>query len=110
MALAGSWARGEPHSGSDVDLVVLTDDPAAYVESDAWTPDFGGELVATRRWGVLVERRLRAPDGLAIDVGFVEPSWASTDPLDPGTARVAAGGLEPVYDPQGLLAALGELT
>jgi hypothetical protein len=99
IALVGSRARGEARAGSDVDLVVLTDEP----EPRGWLDGLDVEHVATRRWGVLTERRLRAPSGLELDVGFAEPAWASTDPLDPGTARVVAGGLVALHDPAGLL-------
>ena len=34
------------------------------------------------------------------------PDWASTTPLDEGTAHVVAGGLVALYDPTGLLSAL----
>lgn len=106
VALVGSWAREEAGPGSDLDLVVLTDDPGAYLGSDAWTAALGGELVATRSWGVLVERRLRTPDGLELDVGIAAPSWASTSPVDPGTVQVVSGGMRPLYDPDDLLARL----
>ena len=40
-------------------------------------------------------------------MGFVEPSWAATDPVDPGAAEVVSdGSLLPTYDPDGLLAQL----
>jgi hypothetical protein len=106
VALVGSWARGAAGPDSDVDLVVLTESPAVYLEREEWVRELGGaRVVRTRRWGVLTERRLAMP-GLEVDVGFVLPSWASTDPVDAGTARVVAGGLVPLYDPQGLLARL----
>jgi hypothetical protein len=109
VALVGSRARGEARPDSDVDLVFLTDDPAAYIERDDWAFELGARaIVRTRRWGVLVERRLAMPDGPELDVGIVSPSWASTAPLDPGTARVAREGLVALHDPDGLLAALVE--
>jgi hypothetical protein len=55
------------------------------------------------------ERRLRAPSGLEHDVGFAPPSWAAADPVDPGTARVVAGGLVPLHDPGGLFLELLDL-
>jgi DNA polymerase/3'-5' exonuclease PolX len=107
VALVGSWARGKPKMDSDVDLVVLTDDPAAYIESEDWIGGLGGVSVSrTRRWGVATERRLITAEGLEIDVGIVTPDWAATDPVDEGTRRVVEDGMVAIYDPDGLLAAL----
>jgi predicted nucleotidyltransferase len=102
-ALVGSHARGTARPDSDVDIVVVTSDPSAYVDSDDWAPSLAGEIVLTRRWGVLTERRLRTSAGLEVDLGVVDTSWTSTDPVDAGTSRVAREGLIPLYDPTGLL-------
>jgi hypothetical protein len=107
VALVGSWARGAAGPGSDVDLVVLTESPALYVAGEEWARELGAaRVVLTRRWGVLVERRLAMPGGLEVDVGFVLPSWASVDPVDAGTVRVVGDGLVPLHDPAGVLARL----
>ncbi|HET8741344.1 MAG TPA: nucleotidyltransferase domain-containing protein [Gaiella sp.] len=108
VALVGSWARGEAQAGSDVDLVVLTHDPAAYLEHDGWIEQLapGTRLVRAASWGAIDERRLLLPSGLEVEVGVGRPSWADTDPVDPGTRRVVCDGLRPVFDPAGLLAAV----
>jgi hypothetical protein len=103
-AIVGSWARGEPRMDSDVDVVLLTDDAEAFIDSDAWAQDWGAaSIVRTQRWGVLTERRLAMASGLEVDVGVVAPSWASLSPLDAGTAQVVAAGLIPLHDPHRLL-------
>jgi predicted nucleotidyltransferase len=108
VALVGSWARGAERPDSDLDLVVLTDDPAGYLERDDWVEELqpGAELVATRDWGTIVERRIRLPSGLEVEVGIGRPSWADTSPVDPGTRRVVRDGMQALYDPRGMLAAL----
>jgi len=110
VGVVGSWARGVPRADSDVDIVVLTTDKAAYVESDEWAEAFLGEpapVVRRAEWGALTERRLQLPSGFEVEMGFVAPSWAAADPVDPGTAAVVGdGGLLPVYDPDGILAKL----
>jgi uncharacterized protein len=110
VGVVGSWARGTQRPDSDVDIVVLTADTAAYLDSDDWIENaFDTTLPVIRRaeWGVLTERRLLLPSGLDLEMGFVEPSWAKTDPIDPGTREVVRdGGLVAVYDPDGMLSRL----
>ena len=107
VALVGSWARGTPDPGSDLDLVLLADEPGTYTGLDAWAGELGAlEVVRTLRWGATTERRLLMHSGLEVDVGVAEPSWARADPIDPGTLRVVRDGLRALYDPRGLLEAL----
>ena len=106
LALVGSWARGTQGPRSDVDLVLLTDDPSFYVDSDSWISELGAHAVArTTRWGAIIERRLRLSDGLELEFGIGRPDWAQVAPLDPGTARVAQG-MRVLHDPRGVLARL----
>jgi hypothetical protein len=94
---------------SDVDLVVVTDAREQYVSDASWLEAAVGgpaELLRTQGWGPLTERRAVLSSGLHIDFGFVPRSWASTTPIDPGTARVVQDGFVPVVDPNGVLARL----
>jgi predicted nucleotidyltransferase len=104
VALVGSWARKDPRPGSDLDLILLSEDPSRYIEREDWAEELGTDRVtpATAR-GVLSERRLHLPSGLELDIAIGSPSWARTDPLDPGTVRVASDGLVRLHDPDGLL-------
>jgi predicted nucleotidyltransferase len=108
-AMVGSWARGDAWMDSDVDLVLLTDDAAGYINSDAWTQELGAvSIIRTQRWGPLTERRILLRSGLEVEVGVVAPAWASTAPVDAGTAQVVAGGLVPLHDPHHLLEKLAD--
>jgi len=107
LALVGSWARGVAHPGSDVDLVLLSLEPSLYIAQDDWLDEVGAEhLVRTVSWGVITERRFALPGGLEVDMGVGLPAWAAVDPLNAGTQKVAADGIRPLYDPEGLLARL----
>ncbi len=107
VALVGSWARGSARMDSDVDLIVLTDDTAAFIENEQWARELGARaVVRTRQWGVVTERRLVLPGGLEVEVGVVAPGWACIAPLDEGTARVVSAGFTALHDPEALLAAL----
>jgi predicted nucleotidyltransferase len=107
VAVVGSWARGGARPDSDVDVLLLTNNADAYLADLSWLPPVGpASLIRTRRWGVVVERRVVLDDGLEFEFGVTLPEWASTEPLDEGTRRVASNGLVALYDPEGLLGRL----
>ena len=108
VALVGSWARGAARADSDLDVVLLTDDPGAYLEREDWIAALapGAHLLRTGDWGAIAERRLVLPSGLEIEVAIALPSWADTAPVDPGTRAVVRDGFELIFDPRGLLAEL----
>jgi predicted nucleotidyltransferase len=106
LALVGSYARGADRPDSDVDLMVLTTDPARYLAREDWIGELGAErLVTTRSWGPVTERRLALPSDLEVEVGVAPPSWAAVDLVDAGSRRVMTDGNRILYDPAGLLAA-----
>jgi predicted nucleotidyltransferase len=105
VALVGSWARDDPRSDSDVDLLLLTDNPAAYLDEEQWAEALGAmAFVRTQQWGVVTERRVALASGLEIEFGVTSPAWASTGPLDAGTQQAALDGLVVLHDPDQLLA------
>lgn len=108
VAVVGSWARGTAGMESDVDIVVLTDQLDRHVNDRTWVgKNFdGAEVMRTEAWGTLTELRLRLPSGLEVELGFAPRSWAATDPIDPGTARVIRDGCRPLLDPDTLFAAV----
>ena len=76
LFLVGSHAWGDARPDSDVDLVLLCDDPRVYVDDEAWTAELGAQLIRTRQWGMLTERRLRL-EGVEpeVDLGIATPDW-----------------------------------
>jgi hypothetical protein len=104
LALVGSYARGAARPDSDVDLVLLTDDPAPYLNDDKWlTALTPAMMMRTKRWGAVVERRFRLESGIEVEINIARPSWANTDSADAGTLRVIRDGIRILYDPLGLL-------
>jgi len=111
VAVVGSWARSQAGMDSDIDVVMLTLSKDPFVTGHEWVaPAVSQEarIVRTQEWGPITERRVRLPSGLDVEFGFAPPSWASTDPVDPGTAQVVLDGCAPLVDPGGLFARLIE--
>lgn len=107
VALVGSYAAGRARAGSDVDLVVLCDDPDRLLSDRAWLGRFGAVAGVTREdWGAITSLRVRYATGPEVEWGLGRASWAAVAPLDAGTARVVADGFRPLHDPEGLLASL----
>ncbi|MFE6687606.1 nucleotidyltransferase domain-containing protein [Streptomyces sp. NPDC057743] len=106
LLLVGSYARNAARADSDIDLVLLTTDRSRYADG-SWAEGLAlGELVRTRAWGPISERRYALASGLEVEINIGSPHWARTDPVDPGTRRVVTDGARPLHDPAGLLDAL----
>lgn len=104
VAVVGSYATGRPRQDSDIDVILLTTRPSDYITGDTWMAELdAGDLIQTRHWGAITERRLSGVAGIQIDIGIGEPTWASASPVDPGTRQVVAHGLRVLYDPDRLL-------
>ncbi|QNN51159.1 nucleotidyltransferase domain-containing protein [Nocardioides mesophilus] len=111
LALVGSYACNRPRMGSDVDLVLLTNNPAKHSRGLDWVVSFDprAELIRDQMWGPLRERRVRLRSGLQVELGVVPPSWAAI-PLDSGTKKVLRDGCRILHDPDGIFrAALARL-
>jgi len=110
LALVGSHARGEARPDSDVDVVVLSTDPAALLESTDWIGVFGNvRSVAREDWGRLQSLRAIYADGMEVEFGIAPTDWANVSP-DPGTASVLRAGCRILLDRDDLLSScLGEL-
>lgn len=107
VAVVGSWARGEQRMDSDVDLVIVVNDVNPFLHDDSWIAPLGGTtMVRTQQWGLSHERRFALVSGLEVEAGFVTDEWTRTNPVDAGTRRVVTDGMDIVYDPRRILAAL----
>ncbi|HLE23158.1 MAG TPA: nucleotidyltransferase domain-containing protein [Anaerolineales bacterium] len=104
VVLVGSYARGQAGDDSDVDLVLLVDDPGRLTEDDRWPARFGPvERLRTELWGKVYAIRVWYADRPEVEFALAPADWARL-PLDPGTARVLRDGFRSLYDPQHLLA------
>jgi predicted nucleotidyltransferase len=98
VAIVGSHARGSATPESDVDLVLVCESPTALVADADWVRAFGEpQSVEREDWGRVTSLRVRYADGLEVEFGIADRTWASA-PLDPGTRRVIEDGCIVLFD------------
>jgi len=103
LALVGSHARGAATETSDVDLVILAQDPSRYLEDQGWLEKFGlAQSVQLEPYGKLTSIRVWYADGLEVEYCLTGEEWAA-DPLDPGSRRVMEGGMRVLFERGDLL-------
>ena len=103
VALVGSYAREAATEVSDVDLVIIAENPQEYLTSTEWARVFG--VVITKEvenYGKLSSLRVWYESGLEIEYGFSTREWAKT-PLDKGTKRVITDGMRVLFEKEVLL-------
>jgi uncharacterized protein len=113
-ALVGSHARGVARADSDIDFVILTTIPAFYRSDTDWISAIDWSAIAAFpiQWqdedygGVWSRRVWLEHDRGELEISFGLPSWASVEPLDPGTREVIADGCRILHDPKSLLTRL----
>ena len=114
LALVGSWSTTtREHAECDVDLVCVVDDPEQFRGEHGWMreidwPSAGLSFIG---WTDVDSGRARAchltfDGGEEIEIAFVDHAWASSDPVDPVTRRIAGEGLRVLHDPQEVLGRL----
>jgi len=102
IALVGSYARGAARDDSDIDLVLLTDQPQKYLNDLKWIEHFSViEKHQTEDYGKLTSLRVWYQNGAEVEYGITTPDWAAT-PLDAGTREVILGGMIVLFE-QGIL-------
>src|SRR5688572_8123937 len=107
VALVGSFARGTARPDSDVDLVVIADDPTSYLADTEWARAFGSvERMKREDWGAVQSLRVFYASGLEVEFGLASLQWASTRPVDEESARVMRDGAVILVDKQLRLAQL----
>lgn len=106
VLLVGSYARGTPRPDSDVDVVVIVDDPGRYTSTPSWAEHFGPVTRhAVEPYGLVTSLRVWYADRLEAEYGFTTTRWAEA-PIDAGTARVVSDGARVLLRREAVLEAL----
>jgi predicted nucleotidyltransferase len=115
MALVGSCARGNPHLGSDVDLLLLSDRADEYRRRQKWLTqidfeDVGYRVLSTENASYVVvwSRHVALVPAATVELTFASCSWARMDPVDVGTRSVVRDAFRVIFDKDRILAALVE--
>ncbi|HEY5118816.1 MAG TPA: nucleotidyltransferase domain-containing protein [Anaerolineales bacterium] len=98
VALIGSHARGEARKDSDVDLILLVENPEKYFTDEDWSAQFG--TIRRRRtepYGSVTSLRVWYGDGREVEYGIGSRQWAE-EPLDEGTQRVIRDGMRILFE------------
>jgi uncharacterized protein len=109
LALVGSFARNAARGDSDIDLILLTENPTEFRDT-TWLPSINWLAAGVRllKWddeeyGVVWSRRAWFEPECEVEFTFALTTWADVSPVDIGTSRVISDGCRILYDPEGLL-------
>jgi predicted nucleotidyltransferase len=98
VAIVGSFARGDFHSNSDVDLTIISTNKNLTLEIIKNDFSFGNiETSTLEEWGILTSLRIFYDNGLEVEYGVVTDQWVK-EPLDEGTKNVVKNGFKVVTE------------
>jgi predicted nucleotidyltransferase len=116
MALVGSWARGRPHRGSDLDLLLLSERPADYRGRRKWLREIDFRAAGFRprsstgaTYGAVWSLHLHLHPAADVELTFAGRAWANTTPIDAGTRSVVMEGFRIILDKDAILARLANV-
>lgn len=93
IALVGSYARGAASETSDIDIMLLVDNPDKYVENADWLQQFGiVEKKEIEDYGLVTSLRIWYHNSYEVEFGITTPDWGKS-PQDEGTRRVIEDGM-----------------
>lgn len=107
VGYVGSWARGTAKPTSDLDVMILTNDPEPYITQSGWISFFGEvQKITQEDWGIVKTWRAFFDTAKEVEFNITTEAWSNIHPIDPGTQKVVSDGMEIIYDPQAILSQL----
>jgi predicted nucleotidyltransferase len=110
IALVGSYARDDAEEHSDIDLVIIAEYPAHFVEELIWIHTFGE--VGNHQledYGLVQSVRVWYEEGFEVEFGITGLDWIA-EPKDEGTRRVIWDGVRVLFERDELLSeSLGKI-
>lgn len=103
IILVGSYARGDNRDNSDVNVIILADDPQEFFKKIEFFKHFGNIFsVENSRKGIL-SFKIACHEDTEIQLSIVPCIWAQAEPIDPETLKVILNGVSILWDPRGQL-------
>lgn len=94
VVLVGSYAREAQRPDSDIDLVIITQNPKVYLVSDNWTKTFGEVMkISNEDWGLVQVRRVFYKNALEVEFGITTKDWLD----NPGSKKIIEKGMKMLY-------------
>jgi len=106
LALVGSYARGTARKDSDIDLILITDEPDDYINDNQWIQQFG--IIKKKQiehYGLVTSVRVWYGNGLEVEFGITDQRWAAL-PIDPGTRLVIINGFRVLFERDNIISHL----
>jgi predicted nucleotidyltransferase len=98
ITLVGSYARGDTHPDSDIDLVIILEDRQKLMHDDKWPQLFGAiSNLSWEDWGKVQSLRVHYVNSMEIEFGLADETWLAS-PIDEGTRAVLMRGVVVIYD------------
>ena len=98
LLLVGSYARNKEHQDSDIDLILMLNNPEKYINNIDWIKEFGEiEKHKMEYWGRVTSMRTWYKNGIEVEFGITSAEWAEI-PVDSGTFRIVADGSKILVD------------
>jgi predicted nucleotidyltransferase len=103
LAMVGSYARGIATDTSDIDFILITFHPDAFLKDLNWMIDFGRvENFQIENYGLVTSVRIWYAGGLEVEIGITDERWVA-EPLDAGTIRVIDDGIRILFERKNIL-------
>jgi len=107
VALMGPYAHKMATEVSDVDLIVVVSSPNIYLKYRQWTGLFGNVVrEQTEFYEKCTSLRVWYDEGIEVEYGFVDESWAAL-PVDDETRKIISDGMKVMFERKPLLSLLG---
>jgi predicted nucleotidyltransferase len=91
VLLVGSYARNEQKEGSDINLVIITEEKEKLIQEDKWIKMYGDPKKAeVEEWGDIKSLRVKYEE-YEIEFGIGTKRWIRI-PLEKGTEKVLKDG------------------
>lgn len=109
VALVGSYARGTAKETSDIDIILIVDEPRIYLDDTKWIDHFGkAKKQQVEEYGLVTSLRAWYADGKEVEYGLTTRAWVNL-PLDEGTQHVISDGMIVLYEKELLLSPFEEV-